>query len=260
MIFYFSGTGNSKWVAQTLAQTFSEKLVAIGDYFQKSNDKQANFSLEKNEKIGFVCPIYSWGLPPIVNQFIQKIQFENYDNNLIYCIFTCGSECGSANKMFEKALKQKNLQSHHIYSIRMPNNYIVMQGFDIPSVKTQKTLITNAKKTINLLIEAISNDKPINHYSKGHFVWLKSGIIFHLFVRFSIDSRPYYTTDACNSCGLCENKCPTKNIIMENGKPVWSNNCTQCLACIHNCPTQAIQYGKTTLTKGRYTFSDKLLQ
>lgn len=257
MIFYFSGTGNSKWVAQTITQSFTDKLVAIGDYYQKNNDQQAVLSLEKDEKIGFVFPVHSWGTPPIVKQFIQKLQFENFDNNLIYCVFTCGNICGNADKMFLEALQQKNWKCHHIYSVQMPNNYISMPGFGIDPVEVQKDKIAIAQSTLKILMDAILTDKPIQHYARGKATWLKSGIIYPLFVRFGMNSRPFYTTESCISCGICEQKCPVKNIKITEGKPVWDNNCTQCLACIHYCPTQAIQYGKVTINKGRYTFPEK---
>ena len=51
--------------------------------------------------------------------------------------------------------------------------------------------------------------------------------------------------DACIGCGQCIQRCPTNNITLENGKPVWSKNCTHCMACI---------YGKKSLGKPRYRF------
>ena len=57
MIFYFSGTGNSKWVAQQLAIYLEDKTTFIPSVLDTSD-----FSLCENEKIGFVFPIYSWGV------------------------------------------------------------------------------------------------------------------------------------------------------------------------------------------------------
>ena len=48
--------------------------------------------------------------------------------------------------------------------------------------------------------------------------------------------------------------CPTNNIVIQNGKPVWGNNCTHCMACICRCPAEAIEYGKKSVGKPRYRF------
>ena len=57
MIFYFSGTGNSKWIANHLSKEQKEELVFIPDALKNG---ALEFSLQADEKIGFVFPIYSW--------------------------------------------------------------------------------------------------------------------------------------------------------------------------------------------------------
>lgn len=41
---------------------------------------------------------------------------------------------------------------------------------------------------------------------------------------------------------------------LQNGKPVWGQDCTHCMACICCCPAEAIEYGKMSLGKPRYHF------
>ncbi|WP_336536149.1 EFR1 family ferrodoxin, partial [Bacteroides acidifaciens] len=70
MIFYFSGTGNSKWIANQLSKVQKEDLVFIPDALR---DGTSEFCLREDEKVGFVFPIYSWAPPAIVLRFIQKL-------------------------------------------------------------------------------------------------------------------------------------------------------------------------------------------
>ena len=63
MIFYFSGTGNSKWIANQLSKEQKEELVFIPDAL---NNGTFEFCLREDEKIGFVFPVYSWAPPEIV--------------------------------------------------------------------------------------------------------------------------------------------------------------------------------------------------
>ena len=53
MIFWFSGTGNSQWVAQQLAATLNDTLVDIA---QAPLGQQHKFTLKPGESIGFVFP------------------------------------------------------------------------------------------------------------------------------------------------------------------------------------------------------------
>lgn len=83
MIFYFSGTGNSKWIAQQLAQVQQEELISIAAELQQK-DNLFRYQLRNNEKIGFVFPIYSWGIPPIVLEFIRKIELAEYHHHYLF--------------------------------------------------------------------------------------------------------------------------------------------------------------------------------
>ena len=251
MVFYFSGTGNSQWVAQTVADAFSDHTAEIG---AAVINKIHTFELDEKEKVGFVFPVHSWGIPPIVKNFIQKLNLENYTSQLIYAIFTCGDECGYTQQQILKLLQTKGWKSYHTYSIQMPNNYIVFPGFDIDDKELENNKKENAKKALTEILTAISADTKTEHYIKGKMPFLKSRIIYPLFCKFALNSKPFYSTGNCTGCGICAKKCPTANIRLENKRPIWKNNCTQCLACIHYCPERAIEYGKVTQKKGRYTY------
>ena len=69
MIFYFSGTGNSRWVAERLGELLEEAVCSIADILAKKN----SFVAEENT-IGIVFPVYSWGPPAVVLRFIAEPQ------------------------------------------------------------------------------------------------------------------------------------------------------------------------------------------
>ncbi|WP_446776238.1 EFR1 family ferrodoxin, partial [Macellibacteroides fermentans] len=71
------------------------------------------------------------------------------------------------------------------------------------------------------------------------------------FNKYQVTAKPFFATDSCISCGLCEKACPVHNIRVVD-KPVWGEFCTSCLACYHVCPQQAVQYGKATRNKHQY--------
>ena len=50
MIFYFSGTGNTRWVAQQIAEAIGEELLCIPDMMK---ERRFEFKLQEGERIGF---------------------------------------------------------------------------------------------------------------------------------------------------------------------------------------------------------------
>ena len=249
MIFYFSGTGNSRWVAKELASFFDEKVVSI------DNDSVGcSYNIGETERVFFVFPVHSWGPAVLVSQFIESIRLNGYKDQKIYFIATCGDECGYTDDIIRKILEKRSMQLTKGYSLIMPNNYILLPGFDVDSKELEKEKLERAPELLNEIIGSISRHLESDLYKKGSLPFLKSRIIYPLFKKYAIGKNSFYAKDNCTSCGLCEKICPTKTISMKNRRPAWSDTCVQCVACIHKCPVRAIEYGKITEKKGRYFY------
>ena len=252
MIYYFSGTGNSLHVAEQLAKTLGERLISIADCLSTGDVRH---TLEPGEKIGFVFPIYSWGPAPVVIDFIKRWHIYEYDRNTTYCymVGVCGDEVGLSVEMWRKALGF--IRGNAAFSIQMPNNYILLPGFDVDSKDLENSKRQAAGARIKAIAEAVNACSTVDDVVVGPMPWLKSKLVYPLFKRFYMSDRPFCVQDEkCTHCGLCEKVCPNKNISMKDGTPKWQGNCAMCLSCIHRCPAKAIQYGKITHKKGRYHF------
>ena len=244
MIFYFSGTGNSAWVAKQIAAGTDDIAIDIGELIKSAGTQVVP---EKAERIGIVFPVYAWGAPNPVIQFAKKLKAEKDVYRFAVC--TCGDEAGLSLRRFSR-----NFPLDGAWSVIMPNNYIFMYDLDSPDLARRK--VNNAKTKIPEICEAIRSKKKVWDVYKGPFPYAKSYLINPLFKRFTGNPKGFEVESSCISCGLCEKKCPLGNISIKGGKPEWGKNCTQCLACIHHCPVQAIQYGKSTKNKGRYIFEN----
>jgi len=256
MIFYFTGTGNSGWVAKSVAEQLSESAIAICDYINGDTFDLPEFELQPSERLGFVFPVHSWGIPPVMRKFIERLNVTGYNGQTIFGLFVCGDECGYTKEMFLKLMQAKGWVCRHTCSIQMPNNYMLLPGFDVDGKELENKKIEDAKLKLPQIIKAIHDDTPIKEYKKGSMSFLKSRIVYPFFCKYAIDSRPFYTTGECTSCGHCVKMCPTKNITLKD-RPVWGSYCTQCLSCINRCPSRAIEYGKKSQKKGRYYFKNR---
>ena len=254
MIFYFSGTGNSKWVADTIAAYVGEHTLSMTEAI---HGRDFIFELSDDEIVGFVFPVHAWGLPLIVNRFISQMKIANYGSQYVFFVMTCGDDTGKAPELFADALKKRGLQCNGGFSIQMPNTYILLPGFDIDPKGVQKVKLARGSERIKEISAWIKGRKNLFSCHEGRFPSLKSHIFRPLFFKYMIGDKPFHIEGKCNACRVCEHACPVSNIHLKGGGPVWLGHCIMCLACIHKCPLGIIQYGNRTQSKGRYFLNYK---
>ncbi len=253
MIFYFSGTGNSLAAAKNIASHHGEALVSMAAAVNSSAKEHA-YSLGDNEIIAFVHPVYAWGPPTIVLEFMKKLKLHNYRGNYVFSVVTCGSNIGNTIKVIGACLGQRGISLDSAFSIKMPNNYIIMGDVDKKEVVNRKLLAAGEK--LQRINETVARRKKgVFELDKGFLPWLLTGFLNPMFNKAGINTKKFHASENCTGCGTCELVCNCLNIKVE-GKPRWGNRCSQCLACIHYCPAEAVQYGKNTKKKGRYTNPD----
>ena len=252
MIFYFSGTGNSEYVARQLAEALGERLIGMA---QAINSGEMHYTLGEGETVGWVFPTYSWGPAPVAADFASKVQLQGCGaDTYCYMVTTCGDEVGETVTMFAKSLGNISLKA--AFSVQMPNNYILLPGFDVDDKALERSKVEASAAQIKAVAEAIAAKREIIDVVEGPWRRLKSRLVYPLFRRFAMSDKAFVANaDVCTRCGLCARECPANNITLDGGSlPRWHGNCTMCLSCIHRCPVRAIEYGKATRSKGRYFF------
>lgn len=247
MIFYFSGTGNSKRAAKAIAAAQSEQLLPIPAELDRP-EQELRYELKDGELLGLVYPVHAWGPPRLVLDFIERLAVSAQP--YIFSLGTCGDEEGHSARIIKRALARKGLHLDSSFCLVMPNNYII--GFDVdPGDEAEAKLKAADEKLVKINRILAGRQSGIYELLPGSAPGLKSTLINPLFNRFALRTGSFRADDNCNGCGLCERICPVHTIKVEH-KPSWGKACTQCLACIHHCPVKAIQYGKGTAGKGRY--------
>jgi ferredoxin len=251
-IFYFTGTGNSLMISRDLAKELGNtRVISIA---RATQDMKIDLS---DDCIGFVFPVYYQVMPVIVQDFIGKLPLDR--SKYIFAVVSSGAFVGDALGQLAGILSQKGAGLAAGYQILLPYNYIINPlGLKVPGVSKQEKLFHEEKQKVKAIAETIKARNVIGVEKKPFILirhlhplsWSKKE---KMALVLADKAKNFWANDKCKGCGRCQSLCPVDNIEMVDDRPVWRDHCQQCLACINWCPSQAIQYGKVTSDKERYT-------
>lgn len=244
-IYYFSGTGNSLFIAKKLHDTFEDsELVPIIKTLNESPRKIVA------EKVIIIFPIYALTIPLPVRHFLKRNNFDNVQ--YLSAIATRLGIYFNDFKRIDKLLKTNRLNSHFI--LNMGHNDIKVKDYKSPSINKIKQLEDTALSELKQIIQIISNKidsrkRDLNYLENLPFGDFRDKMIWWLipkmmtFSRFIGGVNYFYINSQCNGCGLCSKVCLSSKISVNNKRPVWNRKvlCHMCYACINYCPMKAIE-------------------
>ncbi|MGL4790413.1 MAG: EFR1 family ferrodoxin [Anaerotignaceae bacterium] len=224
MIFYFTGTGNSLFVAKEM----DSDIYSVP---QILNSENISF---KADTIGIVCPVYGHEMPAMVKDFILKASLHT---DYLYLILTYGKRHGNAVELAEEIFLKSNKKVNYITTLLMVDNFLPV--FDMSEeIKLDKGIDSQIKRIKSDVenrvqkIEAVTALDRMAHNSYLKKVSYASETIWANFV----------VTDKCVGCGICTKVCPAGCIFLEKQLAIYNKDkCQACFACIHACPKMAIQ-------------------
>ncbi|MGL4740937.1 MAG: EFR1 family ferrodoxin [Sarcina sp.] len=234
-IYFFSGTGNSHYVAKTLGFGLeNSKLIHIGG-LDLSNEIKSDANV-----IGIVFPTYFYDAPDIIKNFIKKLNVEK--STYIFIYQTCGGNVGNSSYTCNSLLKEKNLKLANHFSIKMPDNCVLFSSIEEENQK----LLDSALKKINQDLMQIQNFKTkVANKPKFKYKVIGSSSLKNVCISFMKFKNFKVNEDKCTSCKICKKVCPIGNIEFVNGQkiPKFKEKCEMCFACIHYCPNSCIKHG-----------------
>ena len=246
MILYFSGTGNSNYVAKRIADALGDALVNLNDRIKASDTSL----VETGERVIIVTPTYAWRIPRVVRDWLLKTELRGAKQ--VWFVMTCGSEIGNADKYNRELCAEKAISCMGTAQIVMPENYIAM--FSAPQADEAREIVAKAEPNIDRAIAAIRAGECFAPTRNNLYDRFMSGPVNPIFYKFFVKADAFAVSSACIGCGQCAKLCPMNNVTLKDGKPVWDKVCTHCMACICYCPVSAIEYGKKSVGQPRYHF------
>lgn len=251
MILYFSAEGNSRHVAERLAE-------AIGTEVQDVLTLLAERAVRPEEDIvlacgedgvfGLVAPTYFWGLPRIVERLLGRLRIEG--EGFRFFVTTYGTTTGQIGTFARRIARKRGWDFDALFSVRMPDVWTPM--FNLSDKEKVARRLAKSETEIEAVTEAVRRRRTGN--MMHHRVPMSLSRLYHWYGFHAYTTARFRVSEeACIACGLCAKRCPAHAIEMSHDLPRWtSHTCELCLGCLHRCPKFAIQYGKKTSRHGQY--------
>ena len=224
MVFYFTGTGNSLYIARQI----EDDPVSIP---QVMHNESQEFSADS---IGIVAPVYGHEVPQMVKDFMEKAIFHT---NYFYMILTYGNRHGGAAELAKKLCDECGIAVNYINVIMMVDNWL--PSFDMnEQLKMNKriderlaVILAELNGKTDMIPDVTDADRAAHQQFLAAMSHMPPDAWQHLL----------RVSDTCIGCGICEKVCPSASIHVMNGKAVHTLGHSQtCLACVHACPQKAI--------------------
>lgn len=169
MILYYTGTGNSEYVAKKIGEQIEDEVINLFDKIKKYDYSE----IHSGRPFVFVYPTYAWQMPRILRDFIRQTAFTG--NRCAYFVTTCGVSMGNMPKYLSEICGQKTFTYMGCGEVVMPENYIAM--FNAPERVEAVKIIKNADMVIKQIVDVIRHNGTIPKKKVGAFAKASSGMI-----------------------------------------------------------------------------------
>ncbi len=238
VIFYFSGTGNTLYLANKVKEYLIKQHHRNCQLIDLSKNTKLDFT--KNNVYGFMFPVYAYGLPRIMRNFLLSLP-KNIGAEA-FAISNAGEGEGIA---LDEALAILNNKGFSVIGgkvIFMPQNFSPI--FKLKNdEKSLKNIIALGKEDVISFIEELLTKKSVKYKKRNFIRRIFSYLISQIFLK--IGTRIFYrlfkVDDNCNLCSICKRICPMNNIDIVNNKVIFGKNCEVCMRCLNACPQKSIQ-------------------
>jgi ferredoxin/flavodoxin len=254
-IVYFSGTGNTAWVAQRLV----EQLRVRGDEATALSCEDvpvAQLDMAAWDMMGIAFPVHSSFAAPVFRDYLAQLPPAGKP---LFAVTTAGYWAGDTAWYAAQPLTRRGYRLFLCANVLMPNNFFIPKMDFLPVTPPTRVprflaratrRIVQLAKRIHMQKHHIEGTGSIGRLGGALQRWGYASFESKMPARFSADER-------CMGCGWCTRHCPTQSWELRDGRACFvdrgaDGGCFFCMRCYSFCPVQAIQATDKTRRATKY--------
>jgi ferredoxin len=261
LILYFSGTGNTEYVAHYLARRLTHVPVEVE---VRSMEQQPAEAMDGFDVLTVGFPVYGADSPRILQAYLERLAPGMRRG--AFAFGTKGAWAGGAVQRNLRRLADWGYVPLGGGSVLMPGtDGLALVGKDSRmarwALEKDYDHLEDADRLVGQMASVLSGlvaGQPAEAFRQPlprRFVGALSDRVWAFL--YDLLAEGYAATrlradERCNGCGLCVRLCPTGNIELREGHPYFAGRCTPCMRCVHLCPQEAVQIGRLTVDKFRW--------
>jgi ferredoxin len=260
LILYFSGTGNTDYVARYLADRLDRGRV---DVDLRSVEWQPPENVSSFDLLALGFPVYAGDSPGFVQTYLEQLPLGQNRGAFVFC--TKGAYAASAVRLNLQRLAMRGYVS-------LLGGDVIMPGTDGLSMISKNSWM--ARKALQKDYDQLKDANRLVEQMNGVLLELAEGSPIEALriplppqLKMTLSDRLWaylyrateswararlHADDRCEGCALCARICPVDNVTVREGHAHFEDRCILCLRCLHSCPQEAIQIGKLTSGKFRW--------
>lgn len=260
LLIYFSGTGNTDYVARYLAHKIESEPVGIE---LRSIEWQPAEAVTGFDLLVVGFPVYAADSPEFVQTYLRRLPPGEGRGAFVFC--TKGAYAGSAVQRNLRRLHGKGYVPLGGGSVLMPgtdglsmvgkDSWMARKAMekDYDHLEDADRLAEELSATLRALLAGRPVEKlgrPLPRRTVGGLsdgVWAAAYRASEGYCRARL-----HADQRCEGCSLCARVCPVDNVELQDSRPHFADRCILCLRCLHACPQEAIQIARFTVDKFRW--------
>ena len=236
-IVYFSGTGGTKLAAEHLAADLQRQGAAVVTDILRAGAPLA--AGEPSDLLVVMYPVYALNAPGPVYAYIRSL--EPVVKTPAAVISVSGGGEVTPNRACRvrtiRLLEKKGFDVFYENMLVMPSNTLTPTPADI----ALRLISVLPGKTAGIAADLV----------RGRRRRTEPGLLNRILAVFGEFEKPgarlighhIKISPSCTGCGVCAANCPSGNITLRDGRPVFGKSCVTCLKCFYSCPLRALSPG-----------------